>query len=246
VNVRKAIAAAIDMPALQENVIKEYGLPTNYSLVPESLFLFEKPQWEEYLANHPKYEYNLEQAKQYLAKSKYPNGFECTFDTSEFSTFNSMSLAFEQALKEIGITVKINKISQDELISEAFGSGIKDGVRPYDLLILEWFADFPDPAGVLTPELMKGLIGDGGSNIAAYTNDKVDDLLNQQSKSTDDAERTRLMIEACNIVDAEVPYYVFAYPNALFGYNKRITGGVTDATPMWWWKFPVSQIKLSN
>ncbi|MDR1413136.1 MAG: ABC transporter substrate-binding protein, partial [Actinomycetes bacterium] len=31
VNVRKAIAAAIDMPALQENVLKEYGLPTNYS-----------------------------------------------------------------------------------------------------------------------------------------------------------------------------------------------------------------------
>jgi len=246
VNARRAVAAAINVEDLQNNVIKDYGVPTNFLMVPQSLFLFEKPTWEAYEKSASVNSYNVDQAKKYLAASKTPQGFSFDFTVDSKSINNSIALAVQQDCKAVGITCNIKKVSNDEATSQQFGSGIKNGVRPYQALITEWSSDFPDPSGVLTPLLDSGSGGDGGSNSAQYANPKVDALLKQQAGSSDDAERTKLMTQALDLVNADQPYYVYTHQNWLFGYNPRITSGASDATAFWFWNMRVNKFKLSK
>ena len=236
----------IDDVNLQDNVIKDFGTLTNGLPVPESLFMFEEDTWKNYEENCEKYSYDLEKAQECLAASAYPNGFECTITVDQKSITNSIALVLQQELSVLGIQATIEKVSNDEVVSLQFGSGIdEDGVRPYDIGIFEWSSDFPDPSGALTPLYMSKNAGDGGSNSCAYSNDEVDELLSQQASSTDDAERTDLMLKALDIITDEVPNYVWTHQNWLFGINKRVTSGVSQLTGSWFWNFYVKNITLA-
>jgi peptide/nickel transport system substrate-binding protein len=245
VNVRRAVSYAIDNVSLQENIVKDFGVLTNYIPVPESLFLFEKDTWLAYQANSKRYEYDVAAAKAALAQSKYPNGFTCTINVDEKSITNSVALVLQQALAQIGITASIEKRSNDEIVSLQFGSGINaQGVRPYDISIFEWSSDFPDPSGVLVPLYFSTNSGDGGSNSSAYSNAEVDSLLLKQAASTDSKERTALLNAALDIINSEAPYYIWTHQNWLFTVNNRITAGVDTLTGMWFWNTYIKNIKL--
>jgi len=246
VNARRAVASAINVEDLQKNVIKDFGVPTNYMMVPSSLFMFEKPTWQAYEKSAKVNKYDVEQAKKYLAASKTPGGFSFDLTVDSKTIDNSIALAVQQDLKAVGITCNIVKVSNDEATSEQFGSGIKDGVRPYQALITEWSSDFPDPSGVLTPLLDSSSGGDGGSNSAQYANAQFDALIKQQAGSSDNVERTKLLTQALDIINDEQPYYIYTHQNWLFGYNPRITKGAADATPFWFWNLRVVNFKLSK
>ena len=245
VNARRAVAYAIDEVALQENVIKDFGTPTNGIPVPESLFLFESDTWKTYETTCQNYAFDLEAAKAALAASAYPEGFDCTLLIDEKSMNNSIALVIQQSLAEIGINVTIEKVSNDEVVSYQFGSGIDEsGVRPYEFALFEWSSDFPDPSGVLTPLYASWNSGDGGSNSCAYSNEEVDSLLLAQAASTDEAERTSLMLQALDIINDEVPNYVYTHQNWLFTVNNRVTGGVANLTGTWFWNLFVKNITV--
>jgi peptide/nickel transport system substrate-binding protein len=108
VNVRLAIAHAIDAANLQENIVKDYGSATNYLPVPASLFLFEKETWENYERTCNSAKYDLEKAKATLALSSRPEGFKCTIAVDEQSINNSVALFVQQALSEIVAAEKGN------------------------------------------------------------------------------------------------------------------------------------------
>lgn len=247
VNVRKAISYALDDAALQKNIIKEYGDGgvSNGMPVPESLFLFDKEDWTAYDSKLPAITYDMAKAKECLANSSQPNGFDCTLTIDERSIDNSIALVMQQSLAELGINVTINKISNDELVSQQFGSGIDaNNVRPYDMALFEWSADFPDPAGNLTPLYYSANDGDGGSNSCAYENPDLDAILLQQAASTDDKERTQLMTQAIDIINENVPNYVYMHQNWLFTVNNRVTGGVDNLTGAWFWNFYVKNVTV--
>ena len=245
VNARRAVAYAIDEVALQENVIRDFGTPTNGIPVPESLFLFESDTWKTYETTCQNYAFDLEAAKAALAASAYPEGFDCTLLIDEKSMNNSIALVIQQSLAEIGINVTIEKVSNDEVVSYQFGSGIdENGVRPYEFALFEWSSDFPDPSGVLTPLYASWNSGDGGSNSCAYSNEEVDSLLLAQAASTDEAERTSLMLQALDIINDEVPNYVYTHQNWLFTVNNRVTGGVANLTGTWFWNLFVKNITV--
>ncbi|GHV96074.1 glutathione ABC transporter substrate-binding protein [Spirochaetia bacterium] len=247
VHVRRAIAYSIDSASLYENIVKDFGGPTNYIPVPESLFLFEEDTWFNYQANCQRYDLNLEKARAELAQSRYPNGFTCTINVDEKSVTNSLALVLQQAVAPIGITANIERLSNDEIISLQFGSGINaQGVRPYDIAVFEWSSDFPDPSGVLVPLYFSSNSGDGGSNSCAYSNAMVDDLLLKQAASTSSKERTELMHKALDQINADVPNYIWTHQNWLFSVNNRITGGIDTLTGMWFWNTYVKNIKISG
>lgn len=247
VNVRKAIAYALDNEAMAENVVKDFGTLSNSMPVPDTLFLFEKDTWLDYQENCEDYVYDMDKAKEYLEKSDYPDGFTCTITVDQKSITNSIALIVQQQLAQLGIEASIEKVSNDEVVSLQFGSGIdQDGIRPYDIGIFEWSSDFPDPSGVLTPLYMSRNAGDGGSNSCAYSNEEVDELLSEQAASTDDKERTDLMLKALDIINDEVPNYIWTHQNWLFGVSDRITGGVSQLTGSWFWNFYVKNITIEG
>ncbi|MDR1514708.1 MAG: hypothetical protein LBS45_03360 [Synergistaceae bacterium] len=148
---------------------------------------------------------------------------------------------------EIGITATIDKLSNDELISLQFGSNIDDtGVRPYDIIIAEWASDFPDPSGVLTPLYLSTGGGNGGSNASGYANARVDELMLAQAASIDTKERTNLILQALDIINAEVPYYIWTHQNYLFTVSNRIKSGVSDLTGIWFWNIYVKNIEITQ
>ncbi|MDR2162553.1 MAG: ABC transporter substrate-binding protein, partial [Clostridiales Family XIII bacterium] len=246
VNARRAVASAIDAAGIQKAFVKETGNPTNYLMVPDVLFIFEKERWEALKQNVPKYEYSIEKAKEYLAQSKYPDGFECTLLSDEYTLSKNLSLALQQALAEIGITVSIDQQSNEEVTNQQFGEGMVDGKRPYDFGLFAWISDFPDPAGILTPLLMTSNGEQGGSNTAAYSNTKVDELLEKQGQLTDTAKRMDLLEEAQLIVQDEQPYYTICQYNWLFGISNRIVEPESVLNPSYIWNFAAKNIKLAE
>ena len=151
--------------------------------------------------------------------------------------------ALQSALKEIGINVNIEKVSQDELINCEFGGDISpDGTRNFDMGLFEWESDYSDMSGNIMGIFYSGFMGEGGSNVPSYSNPEVDALLESQQASIDPAEREKLLQQALDIITDEVPIVPIAYTYYKIGYNKSITEGVDILT----WAFYVKDIRLSE
>ncbi|MEG1870288.1 MAG: ABC transporter substrate-binding protein, partial [Oscillospiraceae bacterium] len=152
VNVRKEIYHAINFKPLYENIIKEAGIPATVLPHGKSLYTIEPERWAEYEKNAPKYEYNLEKAKEYMAKSSVPNGFDCNLMITESSLSYSKGLAVQEALKALNINVEWIKLSSEEHTKYQFGNAFDaDGKRDYDMIIAGWEADYPDISGNIEP-----------------------------------------------------------------------------------------------
>jgi peptide/nickel transport system substrate-binding protein len=245
VHLRRAVSYALDIETLQNNILKEYSLPTQYIPVNENLFVFEKDSWMEYRESCERLSYNMEAAQEEIAKSEYADGFECTIVVDEKPLNMSIALFFADSAEKIGGKVKIEKTMNEQLVGIQLGSGIdENGVRPYDAGFFSWCADFPDPASVLVPLYTNA--GDGGSNFSAYENAEVDRLLTEQAGLTDNSERASLMFAALDIINADSPAYVISYQNVLVGAKNTITRGIKELGGSWMWNMYVKNIRLSR
>jgi peptide/nickel transport system substrate-binding protein len=234
VNVRKAIYHALDMKAIHDNIVKSAGLQGTVLPNGPALYTIEPERWQDYLSKAPVYEYNLEKAKEYMAKSSVPNGFNCKLLTTESSLRYSESLAIQEALKAININVELVKLSSDEHTSYQFG-GVLDanGKRDYDMILAGWEADYPDISGNIEPLYASAGAGADGTNAAAYVNKKVDELIDAQAVGTKPGERNDLVFQALDIITDEVPYIFFEYPIKQTVLNKKFTGFTMNASWLW-------------
>lgn len=234
VNVRKAITAAVDLDAIQDNIVRQAGLVG--TCLPNSAVLFaaDEAGWEAYLASATPVTYDLDAAKAYLAESGYPDGFDCNMIISENSLRYSIALYLQEALKEIGVNVELVKVSADEHTAYQFGDIYdEEGYRDYDMIMAGWEADYPDMAGNIEPLLAGYNVGVGGSNAAVYANDDVDALIRQSSQASDPAERTKLLGQAMDQVNQDCPYVFLSYPNKQVTCNRKYTGFKLNSSWLW-------------
>ena len=234
VNARRAVTAALDLNALQDNIVKAAGQVGGCLPNSSALTVADPEGWEEYLANADFITYDLDKAKEYLAASEYPDGFSCTLILPETSLRYSMCLYIQEALKELNIDVELVKVSMDEHTAYQMGQIYdENGARDYDMLIGGWEADYPDMAGNIEPLLAGYNTGDGGSNASVYANDEVDALLRESSQITDAKERTVLLGQAMDIVNQDCPYVFLNYPNKQATMNKKFTGFTMNSSWIW-------------
>ena len=228
--VRQAIYSAIDLDTIYETLIKDAGEPS--TALPNSTALFgaEPEAWTEYAANAPQHTYDVEAAKALLAEAGYADGFECAITISDNSLRNTIALAIQEQLAKIGITVTINKVSTDEHTAYQFGENLDaNGVRDYDMIMAGWEADYPDPSGNLMPLCQGG----NSSNSAAYNNEEVTNLINQQLQLSDPTQRNDLMFQALDIVMEDVPYIYLYYPVKNIAINSAYEGVTMNASWIW-------------
>ncbi|MEG2039322.1 MAG: ABC transporter substrate-binding protein [Oscillospiraceae bacterium] len=233
VNVRKAIAHTLNKQALYDSVIKDSGQPATAIPMGSALYTVERPTWESYKPKVADYEYNMDLAKEALAKSAYPNGFECKLMVNESSINNSIALMIQQSCAELGIKVTIEKISNDELINVQFGGKMNGNIKDYDMGLFRWESDFPDPSGNLVPIYLGANKAPGGSNVSGYDNPAVNELLDKQAASTDPVERTKLMQQAIDIISEDVPVAFTTYPRKTIVMNKRLEPYKLNAAWIW-------------
>lgn len=242
VNVRKAVTAAIDLSSIQDNIMKDTASEGTCLPMNDSLFTTNTDDWNAYLKDNNSVKYSLDEAKKYMAQSAYPDGFDCTLLTSQDSQRYTICLYIQEQLKELGINVNLQKLSEDEHTANQFGNKLDaDGKRDYDMIVAGWEADYPDIAGNIVPLLSSTNAGKGGSNSAVYSNAQVDQLLSDESQSSDGNKRTEDLMQVMNIVNEDCPYIFLTYPNRLCTINKKYTGFQMNSS--WTWNLFFKNIK---
>lgn len=245
VNVRKAIAYAIDAENLVNNIYGEYGQPGSGLLFGDALYTIgSADDWQKFADTLDNYSYNIEKAKECLAASAYPDGFDCRLAVSNISYYQSMAVYIQAALAEIGINVSVEQHTYDEMITIQFGNLLDaDGYKDYDMGLFDWQADFPDPAGNVRPILISSNAGAGGSNTSSFKNADVDALFTKENNSVDEAERVDLIKQYSEIILDQVPVYVLCFSNQTFAVNKRFTA---DIGPLYFWDLTAKDFNLAQ
>jgi peptide/nickel transport system substrate-binding protein len=228
VNLRKAVIYSFDSKALLAAIVKDAGVSALNIPVGPALFTYAADKWKAYQASAETYAYNPAKAKAALAASTYPKGAKGKILTDGDSFRINAAQAIQAGAKAIGVDLEIEKLSNEELTSRQFS-----GKRDYDIILGGWGSDYPDPAANIQPFLASSNIGDGGSNFAAYSNKKVDALLDQQALLSDDAKRAELLIQALSLSNADAPYIFVDHPKIFYASSKKVTGYVLS--PIWYW-----------
>lgn len=243
VNVRRAIASLIDKKAIADGIVKEAGEAATALPMGEMLYTHDADAWKAYAESQKGIELSLENAKNYLSQSAYPDGFECNLMVDEQNMNVAIATEIQSELSQIGIKANIEKVSQDELVNCEFGGDINpDGTRNFEMGLFEWESDYSDVSGNINGIFYSGFLGEGGSNIPSYSNPDVDALLEAQLASIDPDERNALLMQALDIITDEVPIVPIAYTYYKIGYNERIESGIDILT----WAFYIKDIKLKK
>jgi peptide/nickel transport system substrate-binding protein/oligopeptide transport system substrate-binding protein len=84
-----------------------------------------------------------------------------------------------------------------------------------DMILKEWFADYPDAENFLYPLLHTANRGVGG-NISFYSNPNFDRIVDQARREQDDAARAALYRQADQIAFADAPMIFLFHHRVLY------------------------------
>jgi peptide/nickel transport system substrate-binding protein len=122
-DVRKAMAYVMNRTEMNEDILHGVGSIPN-SILPH--FALDASPSEV-----KPYEYNLAKAKEYMAKSKYPNGFSTTLQYPSGAEYlKQLTLLLQQEFAALGIKVKLVEVDQ-VTASQKFNNGEYELLFPY-------------------------------------------------------------------------------------------------------------------
>jgi peptide/nickel transport system substrate-binding protein len=192
VQVRKAIARAIDDKKLLNSIWGDYGTLIG-SFVPPT------DPWYVDLTNVDPYD--LASAKQMLTEAGYPDGFSFTLDTPDYDPHPIVAQFIQSELAKVGVKVNINIITANEWYTKIyqqhdFEATLQEHVNHRDIV----FYGNPDFYwGYNNPEATK-LIAD--SETAASEDEQVADLKKANELIAEDAASDWLYLYPQIVVSA--------------------------------------------
>ncbi|MBX3032197.1 MAG: ABC transporter substrate-binding protein [Chloroflexi bacterium] len=197
VNVRRAVALALDREGITAATTFGTAQVAN-SLIPPTI---------EYSANDAgiALPYDVEAAKQELAKSAFPDGFSATLLLASGNAQRAQEAQIVQAaLAEIGITVEIESIDIAAFRARFFA-------LDYDFMINSGLSDQPDPNGLIT--FQADPTGFSKSYWTSYTNPEVTALMEQGRVTPDGNAREQIYLDIQTILANDAPYIPLFYPS---------------------------------
>lgn len=208
VHVRRALALALDREGLTNAVTFGYAQVAN-SLLPPAI---------PYNSNDTikALNFNVEAAKEELAKSKFPNGFSSKILVASGNNSRAQEAQIVQAAAQsIGIDLQIESIELASFRERFFA-------YDYSVMINSGQADSPEANSIIAfqtdPE------GFSKSYWTHYTNDEVTKLLYAGQKTADGEERGKIYADIQQILADEVPYIPFYYPDIVKGVRSSVEG----------------------
>jgi peptide/nickel transport system substrate-binding protein len=226
VNVRQAIAHAIDRQTLIDKVIHGYADPGTTVVGPAF------PQWHYEPTPEERIDFNLAEANQILDDAGYedtnndgvremPGGGQ-PLELRLMSVANddnaSKSTAFIKGwLNQIGIAVKSDPVNNTTLLDRYYD-------LDFDMYIYGWSASGPDPDFILSTFTTKQCLVWSDT---CYSNPQYDKLFEQQRAALDPEQRQQLVFDLQRHIYEQVPEMVLWYDNDLEAYRSdRWTGFV--------------------
>jgi peptide/nickel transport system substrate-binding protein len=186
--VRQAMAYAVDWKAIIQHV--QYGIPNHWSYLP--------PYDLGYDPSIKPYPFDPKKAKELLAKTGYPNGFDLTlyFYLSRTGGSREIAEAAASYFEAIGIRTKL--VGEEFAAGRARSRAAKAPNAVYVGMINAGLAGTPDPSYAL--EIF--FESDGGNSI--YSNPDLDKVISEASATIEDRKRAELIKKAQRIIHEEV------------------------------------------
>jgi peptide/nickel transport system substrate-binding protein len=180
--VRQAINYAIDRKTIADTLGQGLGTPNYYHIIPGQIGYSDKV---------PKYEFNLEKAKQLMAEAGYASGLEVVLDFISRPEDTQNAQLYQQMLAQIGVKLTLQPQERVAWVQKTLAGNFEfatflSGVRP-------------DPDLVIGYRFAKG----GPGNYAGWENAEIDKLLEEGRTTYDTAKRQAAYEKAHTLINDE-------------------------------------------
>lgn len=197
--VRQAINYAIDVNRIIERLIGGRGTRAA-GVVPPALAGYDSARRA--------YPYDSAKARALLAAAGHPNGIDIELWTSTTPIYLRIAETVQAYLNAVGIRTKI--VQRES--SAARGAARKGQT---DMILKDWYADYPDAEDFLYPLLHTANRGAGG-NVSFYSNPHFDSLVTASRRELDDAKRNALYRQADSVAFVDAPMVFLYFYNELY------------------------------
>ncbi len=205
--VRRAIAHAVDAGTLLERLLGGRGRLAA-GVIPPSL--------EGADTTRTPYRHDVAEAKRLLAEAGYPGGVDLELWCSQTAPFPRLAEAMQGYLAEAGIRVKL--VQRD-------AASVREAARNgrVDLILKDWYADYPDAENFLYPLLHSANHGVGG-NVSFYANATFDSLVTAARRESRPAEREAAYRRADALAHEDVGLLPLFFYNELYAVQPWVRG----------------------
>jgi peptide/nickel transport system substrate-binding protein len=210
---RQAFNATIDRVTLARVVFGDTVMPANGPFPKGMLGYASGP-------NGRIPERNLDLARAKLREAGQPNGFTFTMKIGPGRIEQQVAQVLQSMAGEVGIKINIEILEFGTLLSQL------DQHR-YEAGRLGW-SGRPDPDGNIYAWFVTG----GGLNDSAYSNPRVDSLLDAARILSTADLRTRAYADVMNVLNDDLPYLFLWWPKEYKAFTPKLQGFVHNSDGM--------------
>lgn len=207
VRVRQAIAHAIDVPTLLAQLLAGRGTIAA-GVIPPTLEGFDT-------ARQP-YAYDTLAARALLADAGYAQGIDLELWSSQTAPMPRLAQAIQAYLATVGIRIKL--VQRD---ASSMRAAARAGQT--DLVVKDWYADYPDAENFLYPLLHTANRGAGG-NVSFFSDTTFDRLVDASRREGDAAKRAVLYAAADSVGYAQVGMVPLFFYNEVYAVQPWVRG----------------------
>ena len=205
--VRQAINYAVDINTIIDRLVAGRGSRAA-GVIPPALAGYDS-------ARRP-YPFDPAKAKQLLAAAGYPNGIDIELWVSMTPIYVRMAETIQAYLNAVGIRTKV--VQRESAASRA---AARKGQT--DMILKDWYADYPDAENFLYPLLYSGNKGSGG-NVSFYSNPRFDSTVIAARRELDARKRVALLRRADSTAFVDAPMMFLYFYNELYAVQPWIKG----------------------
>jgi peptide/nickel transport system substrate-binding protein/oligopeptide transport system substrate-binding protein len=162
------------------------------------------------------YRYDPARARALLAAAGHPHGIDVRLWHSQDPTFMQVAQSVQGYLGAVGIRTTL---VQRE--ATAMRAAARKGEA--DLVLKDWYADYPDAEDFLAPLLSSANRGQGG-NVSFYANPAFDRLVDEARSEPREDRRVALYRQADSIAFRDAPIVFLFFYNELYAVQPWIKG----------------------
>jgi peptide/nickel transport system substrate-binding protein/oligopeptide transport system substrate-binding protein len=206
VRVRQALNIAVDRATILKQLISGRG-SLAAGVIPPSLEGADK--------SRQPYPFDTLRARQLLAQAGHGNGIALELWHSATAPSPRLAQTIQAYLQAAGF--KITLVQRE---AAAMRAAARKGET--DLVLKDWFADYPDAENFLYPLLHSANEGAGG-NVSFYKSARYDQVVAQARRTVADSARVALYRQADQIAFEEAPMIFLWFYNELYALQPWIT-----------------------
>lgn len=217
VNMRKAVAAAIDRQAVTTEVLKGSGVPLS-TMIPPNFASASEPKWTDLYGAKP----DKAKVDQFLTAAGVPAGQKVDVDfwfspTHYGDTEAAVAQVIGRSLTDTGrFNVKISNVEWAE-----YGNKRRAGEMP--LFLMGWYPDYLDADDYLEPFSDPKVF-----DPAKWEDPKMLDLVHAQQRELDNAKRATIMKQAQTYMAEQTPYVPIFQISQFAATTDKVSGVVLD------------------